>query len=65
MEFTDGEAHMIETCKTNIMDAANKDNVREAVIIIANNNVRNNWIFVRAYDGPKISNSHWKEINIE
>ena len=62
MEFTDGEAHMIETCKTNIMDAANKDNVREAVIIIAKTNVRNDCFFVRAYDGSKISNSHWRGI---
>ena len=34
-DFTDGEAHMIGTCKMNIIDSANKDNVREAVRIIA------------------------------
>ena len=34
-DFTDGEAHTIGTCKLNIIDSANKDNVREAVRIIA------------------------------
>ena len=41
---------MIGTCKMNINDSANNDNVREAVRIIANKNVRNDWIIVRAYD---------------
>ena len=50
-EFTDEETHMIGTCKMNIIDSANKENVQQAVRIIAKNNTRNDWILVRAYDG--------------
>ena len=52
-EFTDGEAHMIGTCKMNIIGNANNKNVRETVRIIVKHNIRNDWILVRAYDGPE------------
>ena len=44
---------MIGTCKMNIIGNANNENVREAVRIIAKHNIRNDWILIRAYDGPK------------
>ena len=46
---------MIGTYKMNIIDSANKDDVREVVRIISKENIRNNWIVVRAYDaGEKL-----------
>ena len=42
LSYSDNEVHLIGTCKLNVMDATNLENVREALREISGKNVERN-----------------------